>query len=333
MRKLTAWILLLSLCLLQISASFSEDVQPEETAVFRMPGPAVLTEEQKTRLEDYDGIKQDPMLDTAFSVLEEGNPFQARYNLITGSSVISRLEYGAPFFWGGRAESHVFAGEPGYVVEPAWQNSGIYYKAGTNYLYGFDCFGFVAWVWAKTQNGELPTTSELIYNRNYLRFPGPSVENGAKFVDPEYGLQIGDMLVMEHPGRHIAMYVGTLRMYGYTEEEVPQLAGELDTPLVMHCSVNASIADRFTYLLENGRPVYRYATVTDGGVCISLLCDSAESAPMHVFQQKQDTYYYLLPDDTWLTVLSLEGANLTCWVRLRKDPETADTAGTEPGQQ
>ena len=154
-----------------------------------------------------------------------------------------------------------------------------------------------------------------------------------KYVDPEYGLQIGDMLVMEHPGRHIAMYVGTLRMYGYTEEEVPQLAGELDTPLVMHCSVNASIADRFAYLLENGRPVYRYATVTDGGVCISLLCDSAESAPMHVFQQKQDTYYYLLPDDTWLTVLSLEGANLTCWVRLRKDPETADTAGTEPGQQ
>ena len=36
LRKLTAWILLLFLCLLQISASFSEDVQPEETAVFRM---------------------------------------------------------------------------------------------------------------------------------------------------------------------------------------------------------------------------------------------------------------------------------------------------------
>ena len=103
---------------------------------------------------------------------------------------------------------------------------------------------------------------------------------------------------------------------------------ELDTPLVMHCGVNASIANRFAYLLENGRPVYRYATVTDGGVCVSLLCDSVQSAPRHVFQQKQDTYYYLLPDNTWLTVLPLEDTTMTCWVRLRADraAEEAETA-------
>lgn len=330
MRKTVIRILALAVCLAFLPVSACGEAQEEEEAVFRLPGPAVLTAEEEARLREYDGIRKDPMLNTAFSIVEEGNPFQTRYNLITGETVVSRLEYGVPFLWGGRAESHVFAGEPGYVVEPAWQNSGVYYKAGTNYLYGFDCFGFVAWVWAKTQGSELPTTSELIYNRNFLRIPGPSPENGAKYVDPEYGLQIGDMLVMEHPGRHIAMYVGTLRMYGYTEEEVPELAGELDTPLVMHCSVNASIADRFAYLLENGRPVYRYATVTDGGVCVSLLCDSVGSAPMHVFQQKQDTYYYLLPDDTWLTVLSLEDARLSCWVRLRTDLETAGAEEEQP---
>ena len=328
MRKILA--VLACLCLLAgPAAALGTEETAEEEAVFRLPEPAVLTAEEEARIRENRGIRKDPMLTTAFSIVEEGNPFQTRYNLLAGETVASRLTYGAPFFWGGRAENHVFAGEPGYVVEPAWQNSGVYYRAGTNYLYGFDCFGFVAWVWKKTQPAELPETSKLIYDRNILRFPGPSKEKGARYTDPEYGLEIGDLLVMEHPGRHIAMYVGTLRQYGYTAEEVPELAEELDTPLVMHCGVNASIANRFAYLLENGRPVYRYATVTDGGVCVSLLCDSVQSAPRHVFQQKQDTYYYLLPDNTWLTVLPLEDTTMTCWVRLRADRNTeeAETAG------
>lgn len=317
MRKLLAIIICLYLSC-NIALAF-EDAQPEKEALFRMPGPAVMTREEEKRLREYDGIRSDPILSAAFSLLEEGNPFQIRYNLITGEEVISRLTYGVPFFWGGRAESHLFAKEPEYVVEPAWQSSDIYYRAGTKYLYGFDCFGFVSWVWKKTQPASLPKTSELIIKRNDLHIPGPSRENGLGFSDSEYGLQIGDLLVMDHPGRHIAMYIGTLRMYGYTEVEVPELARELDSPLVMHCAVNGSVADRFVYLLENGRSVYRSATVTDGGVCVSLLCDSAQTAPLHVFQQNQDTYYYLLPDHTWLTVLPLENASMTCWVRLRND--------------
>ena len=312
-------ILLVCLCLLyMVSTCTADNVYPDGEAVFRLPGPAVLTEAEESRLRTWDGMDPDPILNAAFSLLEEGNPFQTRYNLITGENVTSRLTYGVPFFWGGRAENHLFAREPEYVVEPAWTSSEIYYKAGVRYLYGFDCYGLIAWIWAKTQPARLPSTGELILQQD-IQFPGPSSTAGARYVDPEYGLRIGDLLVMNHPGRHIAMYVGTLRMYGYTEEEVPELADELDTPLVIHCAVNASIADRFAYLLKNGRPVYRVATVTDGGACVSLLCDSAKSAPMHVFQQKQDTYYYLLPDQTWLTVLSLGDAEYTCWVRLRKD--------------
>lgn len=316
LRKLA--LLLLCLCMARIPAPAAGE-QEAAQAVFRLPAPAVISGEEEARIRAYGGIRQDPMLDAAFSLLEEGNPFQARYNVITGSSVASRLPYGVPFFWGGRAETHLFCMEPDYVVEPAWQNSRIYYRAGTKYLYGFDCYGLVAWIWNRTQPAELPEMEDLIYDRGIPRFPGPSVENGAKYTDPGYGLQVGDLFLMEHPGRHIAMYIGTLRMYGYTEEEVPELAGELDSPLVMHCSVNASVADRFQYLLENGLPKYRYATVTDGGACVSLLCDTAGIAPMHVFQQKQDTYYFLLPDDTWLTLLPLEGAEMTCWIRMRAD--------------
>ena len=298
---------LLLLCALLFPLSAPGEGETDEKAAIRLPEAAVFSEAEEARLRNWDGIQADPMLSMAFTLLETGNPFQARYNLITGEQVASRLAYGIPYFWGGRSENYVFGKEPDYVVLPAWQDSRVYYKANTEYLFGFDCVGFVAWVWQKTQGTELPNAAEL------LRIAGreiPELPAGTK-------LQIGDLLLMEHPGRHVAMYVGTLRMYGYTEEEVPELREELDSPLVMHSTVNASISDRFAYLMENGLPKYRRATVTDGGVCVSLLCESAEIAPHHVFQQKQDTWYFVLPDRTWLTVLPLEGAERACWIRLR----------------
>ena len=311
----TGWILFLCLCFLSAPAA-SGEILTENGAAYRLPGPAVFSEEETARIREAGAIDRDPVLDAAFTLLEEGNPFLARYNLITGAQVEARLQFGIPYLWGGWAESHVFAKEPDYVVQAAWTNSRIYYRAGNKYLYGFDCYGLIAWIWKQTQAAELPTIEDLFRN-TARQIPGPSAINGAKYTDPETGLQVGDLLVMEHPGHHIAMYAGTLRMYGYTEEEVPELTGELDTPLVIHSTVNGSIADRFAWLISNGIPKYRVATVTDGGVCVSLLCDCAEDAPMHVFQQKQDTYYYLLPDGTWLTVLAMKDADRTCWLRIR----------------
>ena len=310
--------MLLCLCILLAPQFSRSETRTANGALYRLPGPAEFTEEEVSRLKAYKGIDADPVLDAAFSLLEEGNPFLERYNLITGSAVNARMAYGIPFLWGGRAENHVFAKEPDYVVQAAWTNSRIYYRAGNKYMYGFDCYGFIEWVWKHTQPAALPTIEEL-FRAKGRQFPGPSAEKGAKYTDPDYGLQAGDLFVMEHPGKHIAMYIGTLRMFGYTAEEIPALAGELDTPLIIHSTVNGSIADRFEYLIANGIPKYRVATVTDGGVCVSLLCDRAETAPMHVFQQKQDTYYYLLPDGTWLTVLPVQEAVQSCWLRIRAE--------------
>lgn len=253
-------------------------------------------------------------LNHAFTVLEEGNPFTERYNRVTGQDVRARMAQGAPYFWGAQ-DDRLFAKEPEYVVLPAWQNSPSYYRAGTNYLYGFDCVGFVRWVWKETFGSAMPKRAEMYADKaRHVTNPetdGPLWDNAAELLAP------GDLLLLEHRdgGHHMAIYAGTLRMYGYTEVEVPELKNQLDAPLVIHCTTNAQISDRFNELIHHGLPKYRCATVTDGGVCVSLMVPDCENVPGWVHQQNQDTVYYTLPDGTWLTVLSCEDITRYCWYR------------------
>ena len=102
--------------------------------------PAVQAEQKLTAV---------PILNHAFTLLEEGNPFIDRYNRITGMEVQARMSLGMPYLWGGRLESYVFAKEPEYFVYAAWASSPAYYQKGLYYLYGFDCYGFVAWAWER----------------------------------------------------------------------------------------------------------------------------------------------------------------------------------------
>ena len=266
-------------------------------------------------------IQASPMLSNAFTVLEEGNPFIERYNRITGESVKARMSHGAPYFWGAQ-QDHLFAKEPEYVVLPAWQSSPAYYKAGTKYIYGFDCVGFVKWVWKETYGLPMPARADLLKDHeNQVRYTavgeGPIWDGFAETLIP------GDLLLMEHSngGHHIAIYIGTLRMYGYSAEGTPELAEELDAPLVIHCTTNAQIADRFADLIQNGLPKYKCATPPDGGVCVSLMAPNCNRAPGYVHQQNQDTYYYPLPDGTWLTILRCDDITEYGWYRIPLEPK------------
>ena len=263
-------------------------------------------------------IQSCEMLKNAFTVLEEGNPFVERYNRITGENVKARMAQGAPYFWGAQ-EDHLFAKEPEYVVVPAWQDSPAYYKTGVLYMYGFDCVGFVKWVWKETYGQDMPARASLFKDtanqiRNTETGEGPLWDGCLETLIP------GDLLLLEHTGggHHIAIYMGTLRMYGYTAEEVPELAVRLDVPLVIHCTTNAQVSDRFADLIAHGLPKYHCATVTDGGVCVSLLVNDPENAPGFVHQQNQDTRYYTLPDGTWLTVEDCGELDGYCWYRKNK---------------
>ena len=277
----------------------------------RMPGPAALTEAEAASVQAAGALERSPWLDKALSLLEEGNPFLVRYNLLTGAHVQPRLPFGVPYLYGGQAANHVFSREPDYAVEAAWTSSPAYYVSGRNYLYGFDCVGYVKWVWDQVSEKEWPTSDGLLSDRaGHVLDPGTALPDWEAVARM---LALGDILVMRHPGNHIAFYIGTLRAFGYTAEEVPDLAPYLDYPLLIHSNTNAGVARRFAWLLKNGLPKYRGATVTDGGVAVSILGVPPSAAPGHVVEQNQDTWYFTLPDGTWLTVQPWASVTDYCW--------------------
>ncbi len=285
------------------------------SAEVRLPGPVRLSAEEQAAILAAGSLSPDPVLEQVLSLLEEGSPFLVRYNLLTGSSVSARMPFGVPYLFGGQTASHVFAKEPDYVVQQAGSNSPAYYRKGTWYLYGFDCVGLAKWLWKQNREEIWPTVDVLLQSR------GRQLWNSAGKAMPAWEelpgvLSPGDMLIYRHPGTHVVFYIGTLRQYGYTAEEIPELAPWLDWPLVIHCGTNAGVARRFAWLIDNGLSKYRIAADTDGGVAVSLLGVDPALAPYHIHQQNQDTWYFTLPDGTWLTVVPWKNVTAYAWFPL-----------------
>ncbi len=282
----------------------------------RLPGPVEWTEEERAGVILHGTVLKDPSLDAALPMLEEGNPFLERYNLITGSMLTPYLPAGIPYFIGGRDMNTILRNMPTeYVLWYAWQNS-LYYRDGAMYFYGLDCVGFIRKVWTDILNPGFVSASDLLWNSEWRHIASgfgrdpQGWEEWARLLNP------GDVLVTQSShGFHMMMFMGTLRSFGYTAEEIPRLSEYLDYPLVIHCGVNAAYADRFYALKQTGPWRYSLATVPDGGVTVSLLGAAWETAPCRVHQQLQDTAWYPLPDGTWLTVIDWSQVNRWCWCR------------------
>ena len=310
MRKAFRTVFLLLLALALPVCALAEPV-----AEPRLPGPAVFDASETINVIERATVSRSPLLDIALSLLEEGNPFLARYNLATGAGIEPRLPFGVPYLYGGQTPSHVFAKAPDYVVQEAWLNSPSYFKKGTKYLYGFDCVGYVRWVWNMLGMGEWPGADGLLWDAGRhvydTRTGLPDWETLARELRP------GDILVKRTPDNHVAFFLGTLRGFGYSAEDVPELAAYLDYPLVIHSSTDAGVARRFDWLLKNSTlSKYRVASVTDGGVAVAILGVPKEEANS-VFQQNQTTWYFTLPDGSWLSVLTWEHITQFCWWRAQ----------------
>lgn len=159
-------------------------------------------------------VERAPVLDAAFSLLEEDNIFLLRYNALTGAEIEARFPQGVPYFFGGNDDKHLlFSRYPDYCKKACLETT-KYYREGQKYIYGLDCSGFTRWVYREAGKPRHDTLSNMIllyqqYAKNYV-FTHRDEEKVPFFCDLYQYLQVGDLLVAKHGARHIMMYIGTL---------------------------------------------------------------------------------------------------------------------------
>lgn len=244
------------------------------------------------------------LLDTAFSMLEEGNPILERYNELTGADVQVRYALGLPYFFGGKRASLLM------TIGTA-QETTRNYRQGERYIYGFDCSGYTNWI--NTQAGrpkhdtlEYMITKWFDYRDNQLPIKDVPYDQLQNY------LQVGDYLVGKIRGRHILMYVGTLADYGYTAEDAPELADYLEYPLFIQCGSNPEYRERYAkYIEENNLR----CNPTSGGVCFSIVGMHTQDAP-HVYPDTRENYYYFDLDGYMLMIYDIYSTTSYVWFRL-----------------
>jgi len=254
-------------------------------------------------------MEESPVLDAGLSLLEEGNPFLEQYNRETGKHIDARFPLGCPYFFGGSKFESIG------MTREAWQSS-KYYKEGTTYVAGFDCVGFTRWVFKQAGWREHPSLSNLISpykSSNYFITATYSVPDD---LVSQY-LQPGDLLVLQHAsgGYHVMIYIGTLRSFGWTAETLPAaLAGDLDYPLVLHCSSNEDYYDRYLAYVREYKP---WAQPTDGGVMVSLLNAPTDGCDGVMRNEDGSTLSYYKFFGYNLTVYLTDDVKTMQWVRWR----------------
>lgn len=281
-------------------------------------------------------LEKNPLLDAAFSALEKDNIFQRRYNELTGSNVESLFELGVPYFFGQQVsngkllnKTYLVSKYPEYAIKKCLEVTKTFVK-GDLYIYGFDCSGYTRWIYDQCGLGMHPGLQDMITKgqyRQYHLYNGGKNWTSKKKEMPAYNelkdtLQVGDLLVTKHSARHIMMYIGTLSDYGFTAEEVPDLAPYLDNPLVIHCGPSPFYGECFQKLIDENPERYGRCHTTNGGVEVSILGVEPEEATYHttVFHTKiysADYDYFLIDDGNYmLTLRDIDNATSFCWYRM-----------------
>ncbi len=258
-------------------------------------------------------LVQNKYLDAAFTLIEEGNFFLERYNEITGANIEAKYPDGVPYFFGGTDYDLL------YTTRLCWETT-KFFRANSRYIYGFDCSGYTRWINSVTGRERHPGLQDMILNYGqYGKYHVYSHREGQRmpaYDQLQYTLKVGDYLVAKHSARHIMMYMGTVRDFGFTAENAPELAPYLDYPLVIHCGANPFYGERFSKIIaENDK--YKNCLTTNGGVCVSILGVPPEKMPNSITVNNVEYKYFLVGEDNYmLTLWDLEAATSYVWYRM-----------------
>jgi len=275
------------------------------------------------------------LLDNAFRFLEENNSFTERYNRLTGAQVEPLFPTGMPYFFGGKDFKDVMARYPRFRKKNCLEQTS-YYRRGQSYVYGLDCHGFINAVRTESGYSEIPALS-ILYNPihkdkstgqryNWKQYyvwwqyaaGSPNPDNPLPEPDEiRDDAVIGDLMLVHSKGNHILMYIGTLRDFGYTEEEVPALEDYLDYPLMIHCGPSPVYGERIQTQVIDAEPDYfKRTNTTNGGVQVSIWGVPREAAESHVTVQGTDFDFFLLPNGQVLTIYDMRNVSKWRWLRL-----------------
>ena len=246
-----------------------------------------------------DRVQTDALYDAALPLLEEGNPFIPRYNDTAESLLRAYLERGVPYYYGGHSEEKFLR-----RFFPLQTTS--YYREDRLYLCGLDCSGFTQLVQEKRGLAHHPGIRTLL-----TRGMG---SEALERMDPGQWrclLRPGDLIAVDHGTLHIMMYLGTLRMFGWTEEDAGEAAPVLDCPLVIHCGGNPFYYERYMdYIREQG---YANTYPPDGGVTVSVILPSDADAPHSMDAEWGKHYGWYLADGSPLLVFPLDDCEHIAW--------------------
>ena len=261
-------------------------------------------------------------------MLEKDNIFLRRYNEITGANVDALFEYGMPYFFGGRENLYggAMKNYPNYSTKVFnYAHNTKFYRVNSRYIYGFDCYGYIQWINNQVGLPDPIGLQSMITDHKY-RATNHIYNGGTKWTSaskdmPPYNelkdtLLIGDLLVTNDGSRHVMMYIGTLNDYGFTAEEVPELAEYLDYPLVIHCGPSPFYGARFEEMFQKYPDLYGKCSTTDGGVEVSIVGVPQQAFPYHEHVQLHDYDYFLIDDGNYmLSARYIDTATSFCWFR------------------
>ena len=261
----------------------------------------------------------------AFELLEEGNPFVRRYEKLTGKEITPLFPWGVPYYFGGLSGSKgngwFYMAYPDYFIKMCEHGSG-YFRVGERYFYGLDCIGFTRHVYKACGLPAHPSLADIMTQweqKQYHVYDSRKGHEAPPYDQLKDTLRAGDLLVVKHEesrSRHVMMYIGTLRSFGYTAEEEPALASWLDWPLVIHCGLSPFYGERFRKLIDEYPDKYGKATTTDGGVAVSLPGPEPGDAPEHGHVQNTDYAWFTMNDGGYqLTVINLTDVKYYAWYR------------------